>query len=265
MRRGAALFLGVVCLGCGNVVFSPGAGSGGAASSSASGTSGSSSSSAAGGGGAGGGWTECSSPDGMAICNGPAERPQSGDLCQYCVDPDSEISYCSTDALVDDHAFSGDCWACADGHVCVQGGKWESYPSYAGECVPFSIGALFAKAGHANRVRYADFSLFTGDPLPEPESCPTIDGVTLCGGHCGGCPAATVCTGRSPLHPYGVCAPIYQDCDPEHPCDPGDGCFVWQVEPEAQPTADNYGICYPLALCQKMAAEVPGGGKCVVP
>lgn len=133
-------------------------------------------------------------------------------------------------------------------------------------CMPYNIGVLFANAGYADWVRYADFGLFTGEPIPAPTSCPTIEGVPLCGGNCGGCPPETVCTGRSRLHPYGICAPI-DTCDPEYDdwCGAGRGCFMWIVEPEAQALADQKGYCYPLAICQKMAAEVPGGGKCVVP
>jgi hypothetical protein len=133
-------------------------------------------------------------------------------------------------------------------------------------CAPFDLGVLYAKAGYAERVRYADWGLFTGEPLPEPTSCPSVEGVLLCGGNCGGCPPETTCTGRSPLHPYGICAPA-DDCSPPEGqwCGPGLGCFIWTVEPEAQALADRLGYCYPLATCEKMAAGVPGGGKCVVP
>jgi hypothetical protein len=172
------------------------------------------------------------------------------------------ISICNNDAFV--HGVGVKSWyLCPDGNVLID----LQFSGGDNLCIPFNFGLLFANAGYADWVRYADFGLFTGEPIPAPESCPTLEGIPLCGGNCGGCPPETVCTGRSRLHPYGICAPA-DDCSPAKKqwCDPGLGCFMWTVEPEAQALVDEEGgYCYPLAICEKMAVEVPGGGKCVVP
>jgi hypothetical protein len=218
------------------------------------------------GAGQGGGWTECSSPEGYAICNGPADCPHDfkSPTCPDCINASADISICANEVLA--KAKIGYCWLAPDGRVCVDVAGSNVDPSYMN--VPFSVGILYKNAGYSKRVRYADYSLFTGQPLPEPESCPTIEGVTLCGGKCGGCPPDAVCTGRSPLHPYGVCAPLSAPCEPgsgEY-CKPGYSCFQWVVEPAAQAMSDEYGIgCFPELVCNKLAAEIPGGGKCVMP
>jgi hypothetical protein len=162
--------------------------------------------------------------------------------------------------LIDD--VITDCYLCPDGKVCID----LAHDQYITNCVPYNMGKLYADAGNADSVRYADLSLFTGEPLPEPTTCPTFDGFPICGGNCGGCPPETVCTGRSPRHPYRICAPN-NSCAPSKEiwCGAGQGCFVWTVEPEAQELANESGYCYPLATCQAMAAELPGGGSCHVP
>jgi hypothetical protein len=40
------------------------------------------------------------------------------------------------------------------------------------------------------------------------------------------------------------------------------GCFIFAVEPEAQPIANQYGICLPVSKCQALATQLPGGGTC---
>ena len=42
----------------------------------------------------------------------------------------------------------------------------------------------------------------------------------------------------------------------------GTGCFLYAVEPSAQPLADGNGYCLPIDQCQAMATSWPGGGTC---
>jgi hypothetical protein len=130
----------------------------------------------------------------------------------------------------------------------------------------FELGLLFSNSGAADRVRYADFGIFDGTPLPEPATCPMLKSASICGANCGGCPQAQICHGRSPLHPYGFCIPEKKDfCHVGALCaSASDGCFSFKVQPEAQAVADFYGICLPKTTCQELASSAYlGGGTCL--
>ena len=133
---------------------------------------------------------------------------------------------------------------------------------------PFNAGIIVANHGQGDRVGYADRGVWTGDPLPLPKTCPAIPDVPTCGGFCGGCPVGEICTGRSPLHPYGICVPETAGICSRvagvngDKCSVSDGCFIFSVEPEHQKVADATGFCLPLAECQAIAAKLPGGGRC---
>jgi hypothetical protein len=161
-----------------------------------------------------------------------------------------------------------DCGHCVDGSVCINMGL----EGPADACAPYELGVLFAANGGADRMAYAHASLWTGEPLPEPTDCPAIADVPICGGKCGECPAGQLCTGRSPLHPYGLCVPRppedaseWKFCGSASDCGAETGCFRWKVQPEAQAVANKRGYCLPLATCQAAAASLPGGGTCVAP
>lgn len=132
--------------------------------------------------------------------------------------------------------------------------------------IAYNLGVLLAKNGYADHVRYADMGQWTGDPLPNPASCPSLGAIQPCGGACGACPAGTACVGRAPLHPVGFCAP--QDTlhcavgDPNLGCDLGQSCFTYVVQPAVQKDADAHGICLSTTDCDALAAALPGGGKC---
>jgi hypothetical protein len=130
-------------------------------------------------------------------------------------------------------------------------------------CAPYDVGVLFAMngAGTPDRLRYADFGLWTGDTLPEPATCPTFSGFQICGGHCGGCDEG-VCIGRSPLHPYGFCAYDTGSGCPATACASDQSCFHYIVQAAAQDLADQEGLCLPKALCEALAADYPGGANC---
>jgi hypothetical protein len=226
------------------------------------------------------GWTQCTSPGELAVCGGPYHCPTHSATCPIgcgipMVSPmgsagdsgtsDAALNVCLNDELLD-AGFNGLSFldACRDGMILVQysgngGSTWG--------CSPFDLGVLFAKNGGSGQVRYADFGLFTGAPLPGPESCPDASGFTICGGNCGPCPETSeVCTGRSPLHPNGFCVPQDSEylCEADAGCDPSQGmaCLSFTVQPDAQAVADKNGLCLPASLCQAVAAGLPGGASC---
>ncbi|MCC6526400.1 MAG: hypothetical protein IT373_27380, partial [Polyangiaceae bacterium] len=252
-RLGRAVACTAFLSGCGSAVSGGPGGAGGSGGGDAPGGWGG----AAGGGAGGGVWTDCSSPSGFAICGGAPQCSCGAD----CLSPDQPISVCYNDALAN---MGISLWQCKDGEirVDVSGGGGLDW------CAAFELGVLYSNAGFPERARYSDHGLWTGDPLPLPDSCPAVPGITLCGGHCGGCPVGYACTGRSRLHPYSACfstGPGAACALPDHPCAGGQGCFIYLVEPEAQADADRDGYCLDAATCETLAASFPGGGKCVLP
>ena len=217
------------------------------------------------------GWTQCSSPDGYAVCGGSSLCSATSSACQQCGLTVGSGSGGSTDGPVT--ACTNAAWAtfdgpacddaCDDGSICVAEFKPNIF-----YCAPFDLGVLFAENGGSNQVRYADMGLWTGDALPLPSSCPSIPGIQVCGGNCGPCPGTQACTGRSPLHPYSFCVPKNTGgpCDAGTGCagpggvDAGIGCFTYKVEAAAQALADKEGMCLPGPLCQSAANGLPGGG-----
>ena len=208
------------------------------------------------------GFTACRHPEGLRICGTATPARRSADRLHRVHIPDAERERLRR---TDRSAFMVSAPNCADGFVCAQEDPDPSPRSYG--CADFNLGVLLAKYD-PSMVRYADLGDWTGDPLPEPTTCPTVSGFTLCGGNCGGCPAGQVCTGRSPLHPYGFCFPQYADfcsVDGFETCDADAGpqsCFVFNVQPDAQAVANDYGKCMTPATCQAIATGLPGGGTC---
>ncbi|MEJ7733522.1 MAG: hypothetical protein WKG00_30540 [Polyangiaceae bacterium] len=226
-------------------------------------TAGGGTAAASSGGTGGGGWTPCSSPDGYRICGGSAETecPHDDPACSTClhweIGYEDVLSVCANDAYQTSLEFDELCWKCVDGCICIDFGEFS--------CAPYDIGVLIAQQGGAAQLRYADWGLWTGDPLPLPQTCPTLSGVSVCGGNCGGCPAGQHCTGRSPLHPYGVCFPDeLNSCSKDKIfCDAGKACFFFTVEPSAMELSYENGYCLPLETCLATAEKLPGGGECI--
>lgn len=244
------------------------------------------------------GYSACETPEGWGICgrstgcpsgsertgclncscpsHGPDAGP-SGASSLFCTnDPIGSVGVCD-DALsailgVVDDGGSYLTALCADGYARYD---W-LYSGLGPLCVPYSIAKIeFRYVADPDRVRYADFGAFDGKPLPSPGNCPVVEGITLCGGTCTPCPAGTICTSRSPRHPYGFCTEpldISLDAcrlDGSGPgpgvCNPKKACFTFAVEPAAQPLADRHGVCLPLDECHALAAGLPGGGRCTPP
>ncbi|MBX3183851.1 MAG: hypothetical protein KIT72_06985 [Polyangiaceae bacterium] len=148
------------------------------------------------------------------------------------------------------------CGYCHDGELCVV--FYDHYPI----CVSEDLGRLFWERGGGDLVWYADGTPYTGEPIPQPPSCPEQVGeLTLCGGGCGGCGPAKYCSGRSPTHPWG----IWQDYSFGHcylgQCGEGEACLILNANPINENWPHPYK-CVDEADCAFYEANVPGGVSC---
>lgn len=207
------------------------------------------------------GWTQCTSPDGIAVCNGPnACQPATSDKCGcgQMGDPNN-LGFCNLGGF---HVpTEGKACDPGDyGFICLEEHPYPNVSVYAE--ADYNLGVLFAQNGAASRVRYADLSLWTGDPIPDPSTCPNLGpNVQPCGGSCGTCPSGQICFGGSPIHPIGYCAPA-GECSVTSACNAGQSCFTFVVQAEAQGDADQTGTCLASSDCDALAKNLPGGGKC---
>jgi hypothetical protein len=209
--------------------------------------------------GGGPGWTQCAAPDGVSICGNDACGDPRGCVC---FPADSGLELCE-----DSPGYGIKlCAPCESDQVCLSIGATDD-PSPVWSCEPWNAGELFAINGAASRVRYSDFASWQGPNIQAPPSCAAVaEPVVLCGGACGDCEAgALVCTGRSPLHPFGWCAisPLAQQCAfGSNTCSSGNACFTYKVDGDAQAFADANGYCLATDMCDGLAAQLPGGGTC---
>jgi hypothetical protein len=261
-RHAAALLAALAISACGGDVDHDGAG--GAAGSGGAGGAGGVA--GAEGGAAGGvvdaGTTPCSAPD-WEGCGVP-ECPEGRPGCSFCLPADELglIGICA-ESLADELGAMP-----ADGTILLTTKASFVTPPLVLNQVPFSAGLIVASYGQEARLGYADRGKWTGKPIPQPTECPKLANVPTCGGYCGGCPVGEICTGRAPLHPYGLCIPKSAGvCSlvPEvngSECKLNERCFVFTVEPEHQFAANAKGFCLPQAVCEATAANLPGGGSC---
>lgn len=271
-RPASLACLSVALLGCGGLLSASGDGHGG--NDDAGGDSAANAEDA----GAGHGWTQCAAPTGDHLCGregtpcacgpSPSSCAQQSGSCdclngaELIVGQPDDISICATSQI--DQA---DFYDCPDGQIMLMAPTtdWKK-PGDVDHCAPFDFGVLYAKNGWAKAVRYVDWAPFTGDPLPTPSTCPQVQGIQLCGGPCGNsCPDGSVCTGRSPLHPYSVCLPVRPPNSPG-PGGTGWGCFAFALpSPQDQALAKAAWNSVPGDWCQAAAKNLPGGGVCSIP
>jgi hypothetical protein len=146
------------------------------------------------------------------------------------------------------------------------------------DIVDTDIGSLYHQSGRDDLVRYADRAAFDGTALPS-STCPTIPGLPLCGGDCGQCPTPVypttmyACVGRSPVHPYSICAnrnganSFACQRDPTHPgaCSGTLSCFTFMVDNASQAIADATSFMIDSAACAAAEQSYPGGAYCTCP
>lgn len=188
-----------------------------------------------------------------AVCNGgpndcfPLDK-QFQPPCDGCLASSADTtSLCTTKTFSPSFGIPA-----TDGEVYV-----ELRPPSAWAPVPFDVGTLLAQNGAASSVRYADWTPWTGAPLPSPDTCPSFADFTICGGNCGICKNDEFCTGRSPSHPYGICVPNNIACAQDlWTCPTGRACAFF---PETQNRA---GFCLTTSGCQNAVTEYPGGIEC---
>jgi hypothetical protein len=140
---------------------------------------------------------------------------------------------------------------CTDGWLLLRGRHWFR----ANLCVPEAFGRWLHERGFA--VSYGDLSPYDGQPVPDPVGCPEVgEALMLCGGDCGPCPASFDCLGRSPLHPFGLCAPDYYAVLKG----PGQEVDFWFVPPDEPATfAAPEQLKLPLDTCLEAEASLPVG------
>lgn len=158
--------------------------------------------------------------------------------------------------------YGATCGACDATHpLCIALGTFRELT-----CVPESMCSESARLGGGDACFHSDKTPWRpGQAVPVP-TCPTNAGADgLCGGACGGCSGKAACTGRSPRHPFGICADAsatrcvrgLKDCRPEQ------RCLVHLVGPDGdQDLADNLGFCVAADRCKSISATLPGGAVC---
>ena len=263
MRALLFVLFAFVAAGCGGETDTDGSGGAGGGGAGSGGAAGSAGSGGATGGAAGapdGGWPECSAP-GFAVCGKACPEGRPG--CSVCFPPPApdKFGVCGESLLKGEVPGKP-----SDGRVLATRNATLTSATFSLTSVAFAGGVFLAEHGQGDRVAYADRGLFTGAPLPEPTTCPSLVAGKVCGGLCGGCPLGQRCTGRSPLHPHGICVPD-EPAECRHPvvsgwtCKSADACFVFTVEAERQGLANFNGFCLPKAECEAYRT-LPGGGEC---
>lgn len=218
-------------------------------------------------------WTSCASPSGYAVCGGPnrcaPDTPECMKACTHMPYSASEtplpVALCWNDLFASWRSSEDMTEPCGDGNVRIV-----PYAGFNGWwCVPFEVGELMVRSGAMDRVSYADGSTFTGAPIPSNAVCPLPGAAKYCGAGCGGCGPNEHCWGLSPIHPVGICLRagtpgFYKACSStvQDLC-AGGPCFVFRVQSEAQPVADQLGWCLEASICEEVASRL--GGTCAYP
>lgn len=225
----------------------------------------------------------CEPVNGVAVCGGMCgDTCATGGCTQYGV-PGATGGSTSTFGtcrrlfdVTSPSKFQVPCSVCYHGgELCTQ---VRNDPSTLG-CVPPELCQRLDASGFHGACVYTDKTAWSPtDVIPTPP-CPA-NGRTLglCGGACGDCTdPEMVCTGRSPTHPFGICAwtknPAFSgsqinvcSLDPmdlHAPCPSDQACVVFQTgNATSQAIEDKLGFCMPKAGCLALRASFPGGVRC---
>ncbi len=203
---------------------------------------------------------ECRTPAGMRLCGTSVTCYEHGPDCECIGDaPGSDVrmsnaaaGYCG--GLASEIAGGRHCGYCLDGDVCVRG-----FGIAGSMCVAEDLARVAWLNGLGHMFTYADGSPYNGVPIPSSEVCPPPDGdLELCGGECGGCSKpGFYCTGRSPIHPLGVCTSGSELLCTNRP----DSKLLSINDANSGVTAAR--VC--VRDCERLAATVPGGAACIDP
>ena len=171
------------------------------------------------------------------------------------------------------------CSVCDTGHLCyyLEAIQIPPDPYSSLQCVDVAYCNALHARGFEGACVYLDKTLWSATDSIPATACPA-GGQTLglCGGSCGDCPAGRVCTGRSPTHPFGVCASRKQTnpiatttlnlCQRSVGCAQGDACLVFNTNGHGDQTLANIdGFCLPASQCVSLKPVIPGGIFCTAP
>jgi hypothetical protein len=218
---------------------------------------------------------ECAAADGTRICGGSncpwLEPPEClGYGCAPAISHNtlkpSDGGVCWAD-LPD--AAAELCYGCREGELCIHRTPDQLV------CVPREVCEALWDLGVRDVCRYADKTPYDHQPIPSAPSnaCPGGQDTMICGGGCGSCGFSTRCIGRSPSHPYGLCAGFESktdtllSCSPDaatmhkRSCQPDWACAIFDTSGSG-PIARRYGICNSIDACLDAAKHLPGGVSC---
>jgi hypothetical protein len=156
------------------------------------------------------------------------------------------------------------CSVCRDGELCANA------TSVAGNlvCVPAALCDRLTAEGSGAGCWYSDKSVWASAAAIPAPPCPSNGKLLgMCGGACGSCSDGLACTGRSPLHPFGVCAAQTSArgganrCGGTRRCGADEACLSFRVDAN-QAAADSFGLCVPRARCVQLRDALPGGMYC---
>jgi hypothetical protein len=208
----------------------------------------------------------CRTAEGARICGSSVTCYEQGDDCE-CVGSKAGDRFAgmSTNAEVGMCGGGFEAWHdgyrrcgyCSDGEVCMW---WPGMTGPIAPCVSEATARIAWLNGAGGFFLYADGAPYTGDPIPSAATCPLPDGdLELCGGDCGGCSKpGFFCTGRSPVHPLGICTTSGRNCDGVA----GASLLTISVSPPGA-LAVAAQVC--ARDCSRLASTVPGGAKCIAP
>ena len=168
----------------------------------------------------------------------------------------------------------GTCTVCPNADdVCT---VFAPYDLYNASCARPTICRDLEVAGFTGACLYTDKTKWSAeDPAIGDPGCPAGGRAAgLCGGSCGDCAGSEKCTGRSPLHPFGVCAALPDLSTNPFPCKrnpksssekcEAGACVIFDVQGKGdQNVADANGFCLANDRCIAARTLLPGAIHCM--
>jgi hypothetical protein len=213
---------------------------------------------------------------GAAVCG--TSTCTSGCAADKCViwhssspsTPSLHVGFCDLTTDLLDVPEPGPGWMCTvcphESSLCMTPDGTEPFCVFPEACT------VLHNLGFTNPCFYQDKTSWNGDVALTAGACPGASSLRLCGGGCGDCSGPEVCTGRSPTHPFGVCAkpyfPTASSLKIPNECgvckSHGMSCLTFQVGAAgpSQTLADFTGFCIEPDRCTQIAAMLPGGATC---